>query len=104
MGRSTYPAHLTGSDCKLGMSRALPQLHLRKLEIAGLVSPALAWSVVAIWKSRTAHRTDAEYKDMWTRSVRSQENNERRLHDLHDEVTAVNARLQAVERVLEEVD
>ena len=65
---------------------------------------ALAWSVVAIWKSRTAHRTDAEYKDMWTRSVRSQENNEQQLHDLHDEVTAVNARLQAGERMLEEVD
>jgi hypothetical protein len=65
---------------------------------------AVAWSVGAIWKARSAQRTEAEYKDMWTRSVRSQENNERQLHDLLNEVTAVNARLQAVERVLEEVD
>jgi hypothetical protein len=63
------------------------------------------WRFWPLWRGPwLPSGTDAEYKDMWTRSVRSQENNERRLHDLHDEVTAVNARLQAVERVLEEVD
>jgi hypothetical protein len=65
---------------------------------------AVAWSVVAIWKARAAVTSEADYKGLSDRSVRSQENNERQLHDLHDELTAVTARLQAVERVLQDVD
>jgi hypothetical protein len=65
---------------------------------------AVAWPAVTIWKARSAARTETEYKELSDRSVRSQEHNERQLHDLADEVAAVNARLHAVERVLQEVD
>ena len=69
-----------------------------------LLAAVILWPVTSIWKSRAALNKEQEYRQLSDRSVRSLEGSDRELRDLRSTMTALNGRVDVLEKMLAEVD
>ena len=65
---------------------------------------AILWPVTSIWKARAGLKKEQEYRDLSDRSVRSLEGSEREVAELRSTVTTLSGRVEALEKMLAEVD
>ena len=69
-----------------------------------LLVAVILWPVTSIWKSRAALNKEQEYRQLSDRSVRSLEGSDRELRELRSTMTALNGRVDVLEKMLAEVD
>ncbi len=69
-----------------------------------LLAAVILWPVTSIWKSRAALNKEQEYRQLSDRSVRSLEGSDRELRELRSTMTALNGRVDVLEKMLAEVD
>jgi len=65
---------------------------------------AILWPVTTIWKARVGLKKEQEYRELSDRSLRSLEGSEREVRELRSNVTTLNGRVEALEKMLAEVD
>jgi hypothetical protein len=69
-----------------------------------LLVAAILWPVTSIWKARVGLNKEQEYRELSDRSARSLEGSEREARELRSTVTHLNGRVEALEKMLAEVD
>jgi hypothetical protein len=69
-----------------------------------LLVAAILWPVTSIWKARVGLNKEQEYRELSDRSARSLEGSEREVRELRSTVTHLNGRVEALEKMLAEVD
>jgi len=65
---------------------------------------AILWPVTTIWKARVGLKKEQEYRELSDRSLRSLEGSKREVRELRSNVTTLNGRVEALEKMLAEVD
>jgi hypothetical protein len=68
------------------------------------VTTVSIWQLAATWRAKAALTRESEYRALAERAVAAQEGAERRLGELGERVTEMQARMRSVERILKEVE